>query len=57
MENGTDVSHSVSLKSRLSMSDLRALMLQMRKQIEFRADGETRTEYVPFIISGDTRPY
>ena len=36
---------SVSLKSRLSMKDLRALIIQMRKQIEFESDGQTRTEY------------
>jgi peroxin-3 len=42
----TDPSTRVSLKSRLSMSDLRVLILQMRKQIEFQADGKTRTEYV-----------
>lgn len=32
------------------MKDLRALILEMRKQIEFEADGKNRTEYVSPII-------
>jgi len=30
------------------MTDLRGLILQMRKRIEFQADGQTRTEYASF---------
>ncbi|PVG01637.1 hypothetical protein CPB86DRAFT_805263 [Serendipita vermifera] len=45
-----DILQGVSLKSRLSMNDLRDLLAQMRKQIEFLPDSSTRSDITSAIF-------
>lgn len=45
-----DVLEGVSLKTHLSMQDVRALVLQIRKQVEFEANGQTRTDITSAIF-------